>query len=359
MDDLSAPPPAPSGDAPVGADTTSSARPVQAMALGRFYLLAVATLGAYLVLWVYRTARALQPRREDRAKCVAWAVASIIAPFSCVLLYELARMVRAEGRRLGVEIAVFPLLPAAFLGALAAGLFFTPLQPLWSPAWWLVPFPFLLVQRAVNRLVAASPPRHPEGASTIRRRLAGIVLVVGLPGAAVLGFVVDRPAAAVLMARSPLAGEQVSGKTQRYTLEMPDEHWRKVPPGTNGDDTSDLELVHEDGAAWLVVYVREGTSDTLDRAVADRRAAIGGDSPIQDFYERRIFRDKRDFVPESIARYDLGGFPARRTFWALTTIVEQSAFEVLVYSSNPDTNMKAVSRLMASLKIEPARGAAP
>jgi hypothetical protein len=303
----------------------------------RLYLLTLATLGGYLCWQMYRLGRGLDPRGpRDRRVGLAWAAAVLFAPATIALLLEIPRLARLQLRTLGVRSAGgSPILAPLVYGALVAGLMLSRLGTLWAPLLLALPLPFLLAQGEVNRLEiaraarAAEPVLPPRG----RRWWRWAVAAVGMPAVALLLVKLDgRGFVALAKARRVVAGARVK-HADLFTMQVAGLNWEQTGSGVVGDGSEAMGFRRRDGSSWLVVYVTDGGSLTLDGIVADRRRLINdsGELLVRSS-ERRFFLPGVDMVPASSAQHETRRGVSFGVYHVFSTIHDGKAIEVIGFA---------------------------
>lgn len=308
------------------------------------YTLSLATLGIYLVVWIYRTARDTGAAGSQRRTPVWWALGSFCFPVCVAILYEFARHAgRIRGRPSGAGVWLGPLLYAAIVGFATL----SPWRSLLAPALLLAPLPFVVVQRQLER--AASQAHAGEASTALpKHALDWALLAVGLPAVAALIWWTDSSALRDLARPRLEAGEIVKGRELSYTLEVPRDGWKRVESGQFGDEGSDLELAGPSGGSWVVTYVHAGMGidDIVDSRRSVLRETLGGLS----FEERRSFLSQSDFVSFSQATYR--GFIAGlgETLYVVSTVSgDDRSVEVIAFSPDPPNDESDLKQLIASI----------
>jgi len=340
--------------AAAGAGAGAAAAPSLAQPLLLHYLLAVATLGAYLPIRAYHVARRLDPQaRLNRAHAVVWACAVVFIPAACAYLYEVTRLARAAAPAAPRRSS--PLRAPALFLALGVVLLATRLADVWAALLLLLPIPFVMVQAELNRLEVRPDPR-PRAAPT---RWAWLVLAVAMPLSALAIYKLDHRALRTLLTtRSVARGATVRGTRAPCTLHIPAAGWERVAPGGVGDGAEDIGLRKRHGGAWVVVYTQPASATSLDQVVAYRRDLVkdsdGGH--LQTLDERRYFLDGADMAPASYAKYTMR-YPADTgAYLVLTVFLDDVAVEVVGYAPGASKDLDELAALIRS--VQPAAAAA-
>jgi hypothetical protein len=311
----------------------------------QLYIYCVATLGLYLPVWTYRMIVALEPGRRWRA--VGWGLGTLFPVFGWVVLLELGRLAEewsGERRRRRGGSAV---MPALWLVLLALVLWLTPLRAVVTASALVIPLPFLAIQATINAGYFADPlgPSPPQRWPAWRR---WPLVAVGAGLSMAAARYVDRAAYSFA---ATLASADGRGARRLFSFKPP-RGWLAVAPGTFGDADAELELARLDKTAWLVAYVWPGSHETLDGAVARRRAVIGAESDLTGLVESRGFLAESD-RPISWAFYGLGRFPQNAAMWVGTVLAENATIELLVYSALPERDQALVPPLFDTLRLVP------
>ena len=147
-------------------------------------------------------------------------------------------------------------------------------------------------------------------------------------------------------------GASVAAASGAFRLTIPGRGWQRVAPGTLGDAGADLELRGPGAETWLVAYTTPSSDTNLSFAVSDRRTIILGEGEPRGFEEYRFFLEDSDFVPVSVARYEIDyGLGAEGVHYVLTAETEKHVFEILTYTAEVDEHVEALKELVLSFAI--------
>ncbi len=311
--------------------------------LWQLLLLAICTGGFYLAAWVYRVTGDRDASKSARPRRIAWTLGSLTPPVLAALLFDFSRN-EEPGSQLSRRTDRSAAVPAIALLALHFLVAMSELGSLWITGWILLPIPVLLVQRRFNQNVNAETvgfgwPRF-------------ITLLFAVPLAAAVMWWIDAPMASRASPFAIAEGAPIRGRSEAYVILSPSTSWREVSPGTLGDTDSDLELTTTDGSAWVVAYVHEDSSLTLDQVVDERLAAIDNDNGVEDFSESREFIPHPEFATMSLADYRVSITPFERGHYlVLTTRLKKRTIEVIGYVSDTSPHQAELERLMDDFRI--------
>ncbi len=312
----------------------------------RVYLLCLATFGLYGLYWVYRNARDVA--RRDPSDALAWALGFLAAPIACAILFELPRASqRLENPRARAGWASW--VSAGLYGVLSSLLLIGPLSMFWSPIWLVLPIPLAIVAWQVARSPRVDPGPMDRSRRGARIAQAAAVLV-GVPIVAWASFEIDGPSLRYLLASQRV--DVVAGSHLPYEFEVTDRSWRRVPPGTIGDETADLELITSDRQSWFVVYTHGPKAD-IDSVVDVRRSMIEAEG-LESFVERRYMASDESLVPVSLAQYRLGATQLVETeFLVLTAKLEGGIVEAVGFTAAPSVHSGALQNVAEGFRIRP------
>lgn len=337
------PPPPPPEESPSGELRRVVPGPLPLWGL---YLVSVASFGLYLPYWIWRTARQFGIGERNRSTPLWWALGSPAAPVGAGILYEFNRRATALAGTRGR--AAWPALAYLALFVLWR---LTPLEDYYLAFALLVPVPFLFVQRNINsaaarRVAVAHPPRR------LLPALA-LTMVVGLPVVATTAWLYDWPRLKTELAHRLAGGARVAGQSALYELTLPSTEWKRVDPGTVGDDGSDLELIGPGTETWVVGYTASIRDSDLESTIASRRSMIFEVGAARGYDERRHFLPGSDFVPISVTVYDISfGMAGSGQYRVLTAQLDGHVVELVGYTVEPSHHAGELDRLLESFAIK-------
>jgi hypothetical protein len=148
------------------------------------------------------------------------------------------------------------------------------------------------------------------------------------------------------------AGATVAGVSDTFHVTIPGSGWRRLGPGTLGDEDSDLELRGPGAETWLVCYKLSGSDTNLHIAVDNRRTLLFSDGEPSGFDEHRFFLEGSELVPVSVVSYEIDyGLGSEGVFYVLTAETDDHVLEVVGYTSEADEHLEALKELVLSFAI--------
>jgi hypothetical protein len=318
-----------------------------AVSLWRFYWFAIGTLGIYLMIWVYRTAKRSWGGRPRSSTPVWWAFGCLAPPACVALLFEFKRRAREELQIAGLSKVGAAGAPALlYVGILLIGAH-SPLKDFMPMLVFLLPLPFLMVQRAINRIHAVNA----QPAAQTPRQVHPMEWIGASFGTVALALLVwwNVPSLLQIFALRPEAGTTISGASGLFSVTLPSDTWRVVDPGTIGDNISDLELIGPGVESWLIAYTNDRRQINFEAVIDNRRLTLAESSTLISLTESRRFLDGSELIPISLVDYEVKQvLQGTSSYVVLTAQMEEQIIEVIGYSTEPDLYLDEVRELALS-----------
>lgn len=311
------------------ASATASGPWTPPVAPWRLYLLILFTFGIYALVWAYRVAQDMRSRGLARSHPGMYSLGMLIPVANLFVFYRQVKQVATLARELAPRDAVLsPGLLLAGYAVLSLSVHFTGKSGYYlalAVSLLLLPLPWLGSQRDLNRakLRLEDPAwRRPAFRFGLVHYAIMLLGCVGF-----VGIFLSTSAELDWYRAEPLgASRTIAGASGLYRLRVPDDAWRKVPPGTFGDPDSDLELGRRDLESFLIAYLHK--HDSLEDAVLNRVNSLRSAYNTLEYSEERTLQEGR-LLPVSLAYYRGSDGINTARWWVATAVLGQRTVEII------------------------------